>query len=189
MKHAHAGRIALLTAAIAVAGCAARKEEAPPPVDARPEETAAMAKKTLECSLSAPAQVKAGEPVEVRFKLTNTSEQPVYVLKWHTPLEGVRNNFFRVTLAGSATEQPYLGPMVKRGPPDASSYATLAPGASEERSVDVAQVYGVQTPGTYRIHFEGPLMDVTTDAAKVPALNGEFHDTAVDCPDIEVTVT
>ncbi|MCP3059510.1 protease [Myxococcus sp. K38C18041901] len=189
MKHGHAGRIALLTAAIAAAGCAARKEESAPPADGRPEETTAMAKKTLECSLSAPAQVKAGEPVEVLFKLTNTSAQPVYVLKWHTPLEGIRNDIFKVTLTGSAADQSYMGPMVKRGPPDASSYATLAPGASEERGVDVAQAYGIQTPGTYRIHFVGQLMDVTTDAAKVPALNGEFHDTAVDCPDIEVTVT
>ncbi|MFY1830653.1 protease [Myxococcus fulvus] len=189
MRHGHVGRIALLTAAIAAAGCAARKEEAPPPVDARPEETTAMAKKTLECALSAPSQVKAGEPVEVLFKLTNTSEQPVYVLKWHTPLEGIRNDIFNVTLAGAATEQSYMGPMAKRGPPDASSYATLAPGASAERSVDVAQAYGIQTPGTYRIRFIGPLMDVTTDAAKVPALNGEFHDTALDCPAIEVTVT
>ncbi|AGC48418.1 extracellular protease domain-containing protein [Myxococcus stipitatus DSM 14675] len=182
------GRIALLTLAITGSGCASRKEEAAPPVDSRPEETAVKTT-TLECSLSAPAQVKAGEPVEVVFKLTNTTKQPLYVLKWHTPLEGLRNDIFTVTRAGSAAELSYGGPMMKRGPPDASAYATIAPGESVEGRVDLGLAYELNQPGTYHVTFRGPLMDVTSDAAKVPALSGEFHDTAVKCPPVDITVT
>ncbi|NTX03233.1 MULTISPECIES: protease [Myxococcus] len=188
MTRGHVGRIALLTLAITGAGCASRKEETAPPADARQQEEAAVAK-TLECSLSGPAQVKAGEPVELVFKLTNPTKEPLYVLKWHTPLEGIRNNIFTVTRADSAAELSYGGPMMKRGPPDASSYATIAPGESVEGTVDAALAYGLQEPGTYRITFRGPLMDVTSDQAKVPALAGEYHDVALKCPEVVVTVT
>ncbi|WP_338863517.1 protease [Myxococcus stipitatus] len=181
------GRIALLTLAITGGGCASRKEESAPPMDSRPEESAL--KKTLECSLSGPSQVKAGEPVEVVFKLTNPTKQPLYVLKWHTPLEGIRNDIFTVTRAGSAAPLGYGGPMMKRGPPDASSYATIAPGESVEARVDLSPAYGLDQPGTYHIAFRGPLMDVATDAAKVPAMAGEFHDLEVKCPELDVTVS
>ncbi|MCP3168418.1 protease [Myxococcus qinghaiensis] len=184
----HVGRIALLTLAITGSGCATRKEETAPPADARTQEEAAVAK-TLECTLTGPAQVKAGEPVELVFKLTNPTKEPLYVLKWHTPLEGIRNDIFLVSRDGAASALPYGGPMMKRAPPTASSYATLAPGESVEGTVDVAPAYGLQEPGTYRITFQGPLMDVTSDQAKVPALAGEYHDVALKCPEVVVTVT
>lgn len=188
MTRGHVGRIALLTLAITGSGCATRKEETAPPADARTQEEAAVAK-TLECALTGPAQVKAGEPVELVFKLTNPTKEPLYVLKWHTPLEGIRNDIFQVSREGAAAELSYGGPMMKRAPPDASSYATLAPGESVEGRVDVAPAYGVQEPGTYRITFRGPLMDVTSDKAKVPALAGDYHDVALKCPEVVVTVT
>ena len=59
------------------------------------------------CDERAP-EVKAGEPVEVVFQLSNPTAQPLFVLDWHTPLEGLLNDFFEVTRDG--TELSYRGP-------------------------------------------------------------------------------
>ncbi|MFP2926311.1 protease [Pyxidicoccus sp. 3LG] len=141
---------------------------------------------TLDCALSAPAQVKAGEPVEVLFRLSNPTSQPLYVLDWHTPLEGLRNDIFQVTRDGA--EVSYQGPMVKRAPPQADDYVTLAPGASVEGRVDVARGYDLSQPGRYKIAFRGQLMDVATRREDAPQAKGEFRELQVRCPEVETTV-
>ena len=141
---------------------------------------------TLDCALSAPATVKAGEPVEVVFRLSNPTSKPLHVLDWHTPLEGLLNDIFQVTRDGA--EQPYQGPMMKRAAPQADDYVTLAPGASVEGRVDVSLGYEMRQPGRYTIAFRGRLMDVATRREDAPHPQGEFRETQVRCPEIQTTV-
>jgi hypothetical protein len=142
---------------------------------------------SLECALSTSApQVRQGEPVEVVFRLRNPTAQPLYVLNWHTPLEGLLSNCLKVTRAGA--EIPYQGPMFKRGDPDAESYVTLAPGASVEEKIEASLAYDFSQPGTYRIEFRGPLMDVATRQAEVPRPLGQHRALPVQCPAVELKV-
>jgi len=141
----------------------------------------------LECTLSVAPQVGPGQPVEVLFRLTNRTQRPLYVLKWHTPLEGVRSNLFTVTRDGA--ELPYQGPMVKRAAPSADSYVSIAPGASVEARVDASLVYEMTAPGRYRLTFRDELMDVATEQAEVPRGMDGFQPMPVKCPSVEVTRT
>lgn len=141
----------------------------------------------LECALTGPSQVGPGKPVEVLFRLTNRTQRPLFVLKWHTPLEGVRSNLFTVTRDGAGL--PYQGPMVKRAAPTAGDYVTIAPGASVEARVDVSQVYEMAPPGNYQLTFRDELMDVATEQAEVPHAMDAFQGMPVECPSVEVTRT
>jgi peptidyl-Lys metalloendopeptidase len=118
---------------------------------------------SLNCSMGVRERLAVGEPVELLFRLSNSTSQPLYVLTWHTPLEGLLNRCLRVTRDGA--ELAYRGEMMKRGAPVASSYVTLAPGASVEAKVELSQAYDFKVPGKYRIEFPGPLMDVATRKA------------------------
>ncbi|MFP2956924.1 protease [Myxococcus sp. 1LA] len=203
ISHGRRLGVAVLTLGMLGSACAARQDVASAPEAARPSEEAqnaapsaeaaqqtqeapAMAK-TLTCTLSGPAQVRAGDPVELTFELGNPTAQSLRVLAWHTPLEGVRNKIFDVSRDNTALE--YQGPMAKRAPPTADSYVTLSPGTSLEGKVDIARFYDLQAPGTYRIAFRGPLMDVAREGETVPAPNGGFRPAEVPCPVVEVTVT
>jgi peptidyl-Lys metalloendopeptidase len=142
---------------------------------------------TLECALSVPSSVRAGQPVELRFQLTNRTAQPLYVLNWRTPLEGLWGNDFQVTRDG--TEVPYQGPMKKRGNPSAQNYVTIAPGASVDGKVDLSQAYEMKQPGRYRIAFQGMLLDVAEKQADVPRSLDAFQAREVKCPVVETTIT
>jgi hypothetical protein len=132
-------------------------------------------------------QLKVGEPVQVTFRLTNPTAQPLFVLDWHTPLEGLLSNCLEVTRDG--TEIPYQGPMFKRGNPEASDYVTLAPGGSAENTIEAQLAYDFSQPGTYRIAFRGPLMDVATQQAEVPRPLAQHRAVPVQCQAIETKIS
>ncbi len=197
MTRAHLiGCVALWCGSIGAGACTPRKEappappaaqrqEAPPP-PTKQQEPPTMDTK-LECTLSVAPQVAAGEPVEVLFRLTNRTERPLYVLDWHTPLEGLRSNLFTVTRDGA--EVPYEGPMMKRGAPSADDYVAIAPGASVEARVDVSLAYDFKPPGRYRLTFRDELMDVATEQAELPHRLEGFRPLPVKCPSVETTRT
>lgn len=142
----------------------------------------------LECAMSVPASVPAGQPVELSFQLTNHTAQPLYVLGWRTPLEGTWGNNFHVTRDGG-TEIPYQGPMKKRANPTAQNYVTIAPGASVDGKVDLSLAYDMKQPGHYRIVFQGYLLDVTERQTDVPRTPDAFQAREVQCPAVETTIT
>lgn len=198
MTRGHLKWVALCCLTWCAGACAPRKEtvepkpapaQQPPAQQAAPEppkENPAMAA-TLECVTSVPASVRAGEPVELRFQLTNRTAQPLYVLTWRTPLEGLLGNDFQITRDG--TDVPYQGPMVKRGNPGAEDYATLAPGASVDARVELSLAYDMKQPGRYRIAFRGELMDVAEKQTDVPRSLDQHRSRPVSCPVVETAVT
>lgn len=191
MTRTHLVPLSLLCLTLGSAGCSQRQEgTAPPPAPQPPAAqqppTQQALAKTLECSLSAPAQLKVGEPVPVQLRLTNPTAQPLSVLTWRTPLEGLLGDDFQVTRDGA--EVPYEGPMVKRGEPQAADYTSLAPGKSVEATVDLSKGYALQQPGRYRIAYRGPLMDVATAEQKLPRPLAELQPLPVQCPVVEVVL-
>jgi hypothetical protein len=183
------GGVLVVCWALGGAACAPKKEAPPQPPASERQEAAAVpaTNPSVQCALSAPAQVAAGQPVEVLFRLSNPSARPLFVLKWQTPLEGLRGNLFTVTRDGA--EVPYQGPMLKRGDPSAQDYAQLAPGASVEARVNLGLTYDVAQPGRYRVAFRPELLDVVTDSAQVPHTRARFQAMPVQCPAVELLVT
>lgn len=110
---------------------------------------------TVEARLEAAPQAAGG--ASVTFTLTNRGNRPVSVLKWHTPLEGIRNDIFRITHEGEMV--PYVGPLIKRGQPTAEDFVTLGPGETVSAVVDLGAVYAFPEPGRYEVRYDPRLQD------------------------------
>jgi peptidyl-Lys metalloendopeptidase len=104
---------------------------------------AALAAHPLEVSLSTAQTVLQGDgAVAVDIHITNTGPKAVKVLKWQLPLGELQGPLFKVTREdGSAA--PYLGPLIKRGAPQAGDYLRIAPGATLSYQVDLASRYAL----------------------------------------------
>jgi peptidyl-Lys metalloendopeptidase len=101
------------------------------------------------------------DDVMVTVTFTNTSGSPQYVLKSHTPFEGVDAPLFEVTRDGSKVR--YLGAVAKRPAPTAADYYLLKPGASYSVKVELSSLYDMATTGDYAIRYHAA-RDATTDA-------------------------
>jgi hypothetical protein len=99
--------------------------------------------------------------VAITFTLENASPERVWVLKWYTPLEGIRGKILRVTRDGK--ELPYRGPLVKRGAPGRDSYVVIDVGKAVSAEFDLSKSYDISVVGTYRVEFVGRIHDVAWD--------------------------
>ena len=115
-----------------------------------------------------------GEPVILFFTLTNNNAQDMFVLKWHTPLEGMRNNYLEVMVDGVKVR--YRGIMAKRGPPDADSYRLVAAGETIDAEVDITKGYSSQKSGKYTVQLKTRLMDVVPKKEGVAFKPNGFDD-------------
>ena len=127
----------------------------------------------LEAELSIPERVPLCEPIELEFKVSNQSDQDVYLLTWYTPLEGILGDIFRVSCNGR--ELPYLGPQVMRAAPLADQYVFLSAGESLSDVVDLSTVYDFSEQGVYKVAFKSPTIshavtDTSEFATSVDAL-------------------
>ena len=122
--------------------------------------SATPARPAISCRLEIQA------PASLRFELANGSGSPLRVLKWNTPLEGWKGTVLRVSWNGE--ELPYQGPMLKRGDPGEGDYVEIPAGGRVDATVDLADVYDVSRPGTYKVEVDGDLIDVTADAVPRP---------------------
>lgn len=113
------------------------------------------------------AAPQAAGAASVTFTLTNRGDRPVSVLKWHTPLEGIRNDIFRIVKDGEPV--PYVGPMVKRAQPTAEDYVTLAPGETASATVDLGAVYAFPEPGRYEVRYDPKLQGVSRPEGRLAA--------------------
>jgi peptidyl-Lys metalloendopeptidase len=111
---------------------------------------------TVEARLEAAPQ--AAGTASITFTLTNRGDQPVSVLKWHTPLEGIQNDIFDIVHEGKPV--PYVGRLVKRGQPTAEDFVTLGPGETASAVVDLGEAYAFPEPGRYEVRYDPPLTGV-----------------------------
>ncbi len=140
----------------------------------------------LECKLEAAEHLPAGEPVRLRFALRNLSGRRLYVLKWYTPLEGLRGKIFKVTRDGA--ELPYRGMMSKRGNPARSSYVAIAPGDSAQAEVDLARAYDFSAPGLYTIEFQSRIHDFTWNEKELPRPSETHRPCPLTCASLTLRI-
>ena len=133
---------------------------------------AAEIPRELRFELRAMPSYTSGEAVTVTFVLTGHPTQALQVLRWNTPLEGLRGRIFRITRDG--VEIPYNGRMYKRGEPAREDYVLLAAGAELRGDVDLATAYDFTRPGEYHVTFTGEILDAAPANTPVPRKGAQF---------------
>ncbi len=113
----------------------------------------------LQCSLAAPAEARAGQPVMLRFTVRNTGPRTLALLDWNTPFEEAWFSAY-VQVWRDGAELPYQGPMVKRAEPSIDQYFRLGPGESRTAEVDLALPFDLHPPGLYKVQPRIQLHDV-----------------------------
>lgn len=154
--------IALAAAgALTVSGCASSDEgdttdQVDPTTDV-PEAT----KGDLSISLTAPSAVApAGAAVNVTVTMTNVADHAVRVLRYNTPVDGLKEDLFRVSRDGAAVA--YLGRHYKWAAPQAEDFITLDHGQSLVATVDVATAYDFAETGSYFLAYGAGDVDNTS---------------------------
>ena len=71
------------------------------------------------------------------------------MLKWRTPLDGLRSDCLAVTRNGKQT--PYDGIYMKRSIPGPNQFLLLAPGQTVSSTFDVSEGYDMTKAGNYSI--------------------------------------
>jgi peptidyl-Lys metalloendopeptidase len=94
----------------------------------------------------------ANDDVVVKVTMTNTSSQPQYVLKWHTPFGDIEESLFEVSRDGVSV--PYEGMHVKRPAPTPADYFVIQPGKSHMMAVELSSLYNMSVTGDYSIRFQ-----------------------------------
>lgn len=142
---------------------------------------------TLECRVEPRPPLTAGGPVQIRFILTNPSQQPLWFLSWSTPFEGWRGSIFTLT-DPQGTDVPYSGPMMKRGDPGREEYVQIPPGGTVDAMADLTNVYGMNEPGLYLLRVTGQIVDVTTEPSTMPRPREQHQAVPLRCGEVELTV-
>ena len=130
------------------------------------------------------------EPVHLTFHLTNNNPEDMYVLTWHTPLEGVRNRFLTVTVDGDK-DVPYRGVLLKRGNPTAECYQLVPAGETVSAEVLLQDGYSTVLPGHYVLEMRPDLWDVIPKVDNkefVPHTLDQVHRVPMACKPVEFDV-
>jgi len=151
------GSAAWLVALVAVAlvASACKKEGAPAP---EPEEavevSVAASAKDLELSISLKKKYPAGAPIPLRMRLRNIGSEPLVVNRRFLVNDPKEPPEFReVTLRirmpnGQMAEFAWD---IRAGFPDAKDFRKLKPGRSVKSKADLAELFGLDAKGKYRV--------------------------------------
>jgi peptidyl-Lys metalloendopeptidase len=108
---------------------------------------------------------KAVEKLKFVFALTNESKTPIQVLKWHTPLEGIKSDMFQVTSMGKRCI--YLGRVYKRGAPREEDYITIPSGKTVKEEIDFTEYYDVFKAADYSVKYKIGLVQAGVEESTV----------------------
>jgi peptidyl-Lys metalloendopeptidase len=121
-------------------------------------------------------QYRAQDRENLRFTLTNNSNESVNVLKWKTPVEGINDDMFYVKKQEEAAV--YLGRIVKREAPKPEDYVTLDPNASISAEFDLTEVYDISKAGNYTVQYDSRILDIASGREEPKTLAKRFSETS-----------
>ena len=101
----------------------------------------------LEVSLSPTTEKADAGSGKLRYTISNHGTVDLLVLAWETPLRGVEEDLFNVSMDGQPVR--YVGRHFKRGLPTAEDYIELRAGESLSVDVDLSAHYDMQAKGFY----------------------------------------
>jgi peptidyl-Lys metalloendopeptidase len=117
-------------------------------------------------------------PIKLGFSIENLSVNDLWILKWYTPLEGIKSNIFEIVCDG--VEIPYEGRMIKRGEPERDDYLRLRARSTEHVEVDLSGAYHPPSAKECRVQFKGRIHDVVSDASQVPRAIADHRPIDID---------
>ena len=107
------------------------------------------------------------EPTKVKFIFTNKTEDDLYILKWCTPLEGMKSPF--LTIKSGEKEVEYEGVIAKRSSPYKQEYYKhLKPHHPVENTIDLAEAYAFPYTGEYIVQYSNTLVCLCKMSYKKP---------------------
>lgn len=133
---------------------------------------------SLKYYLHAHSSYAQGEPVIIEFGIENLSSSDVWILKWYTPLEGIKGKIFEVKCDG--VDIPYEGMLMKRGNPESDDYVHIHPGETARAEFDLSSIYSFPVCEECWLKFKGRIHDAVLDQQRVPRTIGEHR--SVDVP-------
>lgn len=93
----------------------------------------------------------SSQEVFVTVTISNPTNQPVKVLKWFTPVDGVEEPLFAVTRDGQPVD--YIGRLYKRPAATDKDYISLNAGESISSTVNLGEYYDLSVSGQYEISY------------------------------------
>jgi peptidyl-Lys metalloendopeptidase len=110
------------------------------------------------------SEYKAKDRQNLTYTLVNNSDVRVNVLKWHTPIDGIEDDIFKVEKQENLAT--YLGLIKKRGLPRPEDYVTIDPKGSISTDLDLTEVYDISQAGSYTVEFVSPLLNFEQDESE-----------------------
>jgi len=117
----------------------------------------------------------ANKSVDLRITLTNISNDPVRLLNYYTPVNGIEEDILSISLAEKLID--HIGPIYKRAAPDNSEYITLNPGASISGTVSLDGNYDIAVSGRYAIRYNTVMLSEQLNRDKSPHTEDVFSNT------------
>lgn len=105
----------------------------------------------------------ADDDVYIEVTLSNESGEPVRLLRWLTPIDGLQDGLFQIQRDGQPV--PYRGRHYRRPAPTDKDFITLKPGERLHRRVELSSAYDLQTSGQYRITYDVASVSLYSSAA------------------------
>lgn len=119
---------------------------------------------TLHIQLYSHDEYKKDEATSLIFEVVNPTDKPIRILKWNTPLEGLRSDCLDVKRNGKPV--PYVGIMVKRAAPTEDDFLTILPRKSVTNKVDLGVAYDMSSPGHVKVDYKKDGLRVLADDTK-----------------------
>jgi hypothetical protein len=120
----------------------------------------------LRYRLSAQNSYIVGKQVVIKFTLENLSGREIWVLKWYTPLEGLKGRILKIFC--ESKEILYEGRMIKRSDPGTEDYVHLSPRGSVSADVDISSAYALPVCSEVKVSFIGNIQDVVFSGEPLP---------------------
>jgi peptidyl-Lys metalloendopeptidase len=132
--------------------------------------TALAARGSAEVTVTPAQNAFASEDsVLVNVAISNPNKNTIRILRWFTPIDGVKEDLFAVTVNGKAVE--YTGADYKRPAPTDKDYITLKSGETLETTIDLAGFYDFSESGYYEISYKAEGLNIF--AKETSLLEGE----------------
>jgi peptidyl-Lys metalloendopeptidase len=133
---------------------------------------------SLSFTLQAQSTYIQGTPFVIGFEIENLSSAEVWILKWYTPLEGIKGKIFEVRC--DDVEIPFEGRMMKRGNPERDDYVHIPAGGSARAEFDLSKYYSLPECRECRLKFKGRIYDVVFDERQISRPANEHR--AIEVP-------
>ena len=114
------------------------------------------------------------ENIIVVFVITNNSNQDLYLLKWGTPLEGLKSDCLKITSRRNV-QIDYDGILLKRGQPGSDAFIKIKAKSSLKKEINLSLAYDLNSEDEYTIEFNSQNLVVVSPSS---IKNHEFISTA-----------